>query len=87
MKDFSAFLDIRKYKNWANKKKKKTIGLIKLAPENTYLKTCPTSLHTLTPPRYQHSSLQSLSPVLISALHTELLSGGVESQQLQQHVI
>ena len=75
MKDFSALLDIRR------------IGLIKLAPENTYLKTCPTSLHTLTPPRHRHSSVQLLSPVLISALHTELLSGRVESQQLQQHMI
>jgi len=47
------------------------IGLIKLAPENIYLKTC--SVSYLTP----HST-----EGLISALYLELFSGGVESQWL-----
>ena len=51
------------------------VRLIKLAPENrpNCLKTCPASFSQST----KH---------LISALHPELLSGGVENQQLQQHM-
>ena len=57
MKDFSAFLGVR-------------IGLMKSAPENICLKTCPAS----SSPEHR---------CLVSALHPELLSGGVEGQQLQ----
>ena len=41
---------------------------------SNYLKTCSASFSQST-------------ESLISALHPELLSGGVENQQLQQHVI
>ena len=50
------------------------IGLIKSAPENIYLKTCP-------------SSFSQSTEYLISALHPELLSQGVENQRLQKHMI
>ena len=52
MKDFSVFLNMRRYKNW----------LIKLAPENAYLKI------------YSASFSWSIE-YLISDLHPELLSG------------
>ena len=62
VKDFSAFIDTRRYKTWAHK-----IGSWK------YLKICSASF--------------SLGiECLIFALLSELLSGGVEIQQLQQHM-
>ena len=61
MKDFSAFLGVR-------------IGLMKSAPENICLKTCPAS----SSPEHR---------CLVSALHPELLSGGVEGQQLHCDLI
>ena len=45
-----------------------------MAPENISLKTCSASFPQST-------------EGLISDLHPEVLSGGVESQQLQQHMI
>ena len=66
MKDFSVFLDVRRYKNWARKNQ---------LPKISYcLKVCPVSFSQST-------------ECLISAVHPELLSGGVESQQVQQHII
>ena len=64
MKDFSAFLDMRRCTNWAHK----------IDPLNIYLKTCSASFSPST-------------ECLIPVLYLELLSGGVEGQQLQQHVI
>ena len=43
-----------------------------------YLRTCSASPHLLLP---------QTQNCLISALRPELLSGGVENQQLQQHMI
>ena len=48
------------------------MGFIKTASENTYLKIVLPAF----PPSIEHLS---------SALHPELLSGGGEAQQLQQH--
>ena len=45
-----------------------------MTPENIYLKPCPTS--------FSHSR-----EGFVPALHPELLSGGAESQQLQQRII
>ena len=50
---------------------KSTLDTLKVS---NYLKTCSASFH------------QSIE-CLIPALHPELLSGGVENQQLQQHMI
>ena len=50
------------------------IELIKLAPEHKYLKTCPASFSQST-------------ECLIPDLHPEPLSGGVEGQQVQRHLI
>ena len=66
MKDFSVFLDMRRYKNWARKNQLPKISY--------YLKVCPVSFSQST-------------ECLISAVHPELLSGDVESQQLQQYII
>ena len=52
------------------------IGLIKSAPENTKLPE-DLSCQFLPPPLYLSTAF------LISALHPELLSEGVEGQQLQ----
>ena len=63
MKDFSAFLDIRRYKNWAHKIR--------------YITVCRPVLSVASlPPQAQ----------CLSAFHPELLSVGVESQQLQEHM-
>ena len=63
MKDFSTFLQMRRYKNWGYK--------------------------ILYPTIWRPDLLVSPSPPAQSAsfLHPELLSGGVEGQQLQQHKI
>ena len=52
----------------------KKIGLIKSVHKNIYLKTCSANFPQST-------------KCLISAFHPELLSGFVQNQQLQQHVI
>ena len=64
IKDFSAFLDMRRYKNWAHK-----ISSWKYLSEDLFCQFFP-----------EHRVPHFCSP-------PELLSGGVESQQLQQHMI
>lgn len=76
MKDFTAFLDIGRYK----------IGLIRIGSWK-YLSE-DLSYQSPPLPRPKPAQFSSVTQsVLISALHTELLSKSVESQQLQQHVI
>lgn len=49
-------------------------GLVKLSPENIYLKTCSASFSPST-------------ECLISVLHLELLSRVLENQQMQQYML
>ena len=72
MKDFSVFLDMGRYKNWAHKNQ-----LLKLSNS---LKSCPASFS----PTHRALFLRSTST---SAVHLDLISGSVENQQLQQHMI
>ena len=71
MKDFSAFLDRRR----------EELGLQnQLLKISEYLKTCFASSPSPLP-------TTPSTECLISALHSELLSGSVESQQLQLYQI
>ena len=64
MKDFIAFLDVRRCKNWARK-----ISSWKYLFEDLFCQIFQSTEY------------------LISDLHSELLLGGVEGQQLQQLII